>query len=137
MEHWIEEGDAAAFKGSSRVLLEYSVDMVYGTRCTDQRFLDENEYKRIKKNDLSYNLFKEYGTLVKGPKNYREVVINSKLSSNCVKKSLIIVLFCPVNITLYFILPPSLFFSIVKIHSSIRCCFSYFSPRIFSIFLHI
>lgn len=79
MEHWIEEGDAAAFKGSSRVLLEYSVDMVYGTRCTDQRFLDENEYKRIKKNDLSYNLFKDYGTLVKGPKNYREVVINSKI----------------------------------------------------------
>ena len=43
------------------------------------KILDENEYKRIKKNDLSYNLFKEYGTLVKGPKNYREVVINSKI----------------------------------------------------------
>ncbi len=56
-------GDAAMFKGSSKMLLEYSVDMVFGTRLTDQRLLDERAYKTIRKGSLEYHLFSNYATV--------------------------------------------------------------------------
>ena len=64
LEQLIDVGDVAMFKGSSKMLLEQSVDMVYGTRMTDQRLLDEAEYRRVRKGSVAYNLFGTYATVV-------------------------------------------------------------------------
>ncbi len=58
----VDIGDVALFKSSSKMLLEYTIDMVYGTRLTDQRLLDEQEYKAVRKGPVIYNLFANYAT---------------------------------------------------------------------------
>lgn len=60
----IDVGDVAMFKGSSKVLLENSVDMTFGTCMTDQRLLDEREHRRIRKGTIAYNLFANYATAI-------------------------------------------------------------------------
>ena len=64
LERLIDVGDVAMFKGSSKMLLEQSVDMVYGTRMTDQRLLDEAEFRQVRKGSVTYNLFGTYATAV-------------------------------------------------------------------------
>lgn len=59
----VDVGDVAMFKGSSKMLLEYSVDTVFGTRLTDQRLQDERAYKSIRKGTLVYDLFSNYATV--------------------------------------------------------------------------
>lgn len=61
----VNPGDVAMFKGSSKMLLEYSVDMVFGTRLTDQRLQDEREYKRVQNGSVLYDLYANYGTAEK------------------------------------------------------------------------
>ena len=63
LEQLVDEGDVVLFKGSSKMLLEQSVDMVYGTRLTDQRLLDESEYRRVRKKGVTYDLFGTYATV--------------------------------------------------------------------------
>lgn len=58
----VDVGDAAVFKGSSKMLLEYSVDMVFGTRLTDQRLKDEREYKYLRSGAVIYDLFSSHAT---------------------------------------------------------------------------
>lgn len=58
----VDIGDVALFKSSSKMLLEYTIDMVYGTRLTDQRLQDEREYKAVRKGPVIYNLFANYAT---------------------------------------------------------------------------
>ena len=58
----VNVGDAVVFKGSSKTLLEQSVDMVYGTRLTDERLEDEEEYKRVRKGAVVYHLFSSFAT---------------------------------------------------------------------------
>ena len=55
-------GDAVMFKGSSKMLLEYTVDMIYGTRLTDQRLKDEREYKYARQGSVVYDLFANHAT---------------------------------------------------------------------------
>lgn len=55
-------GDVVMFKGSSKMLLEYTVDMVYGTRLTDQRLKDEREYKYARQGSVVYDLFANHAT---------------------------------------------------------------------------
>ena len=65
LQELVDVGDVAMFKGSSKMLLEYSVDTVYGTRMTDTRFLEETEYRRLRIGGISYNLFADYATAVR------------------------------------------------------------------------
>lgn len=58
----VDVGDGAMFKGSSKMLLEYSVDTVFGTRLTDQRLKDEREYKYLRKGSVIYDLFSSHAT---------------------------------------------------------------------------
>ena len=58
----IDIGDVALFKSSSKMLLEYTIDTVYGTRLTDQRLQDEQEYKDVRKGSIIYYLFANYAT---------------------------------------------------------------------------
>jgi len=71
-------GDVILFKGSSKMLLEQSVDMVFGTRFTDQRFLDEREFKRVNRGGITYNLFENYATVSK----YDSSNITPKIKKN-------------------------------------------------------
>ena len=58
----VNVGDVVMFKGSSKMLLEYSVDMVFGTRLTDQRLVDEREYKYTRRGSIVYDLFADHAT---------------------------------------------------------------------------
>lgn len=62
LQQTVDIGDAVMFKGSSKMLLEYSVDMVYGTQLTDQRLRDEREYKYARRGSIVYDLFADYAT---------------------------------------------------------------------------
>ena len=64
VEELVAPGDAVMFKGSSKMLLEYSCDVAFGTRFTDRRLIDESEYRRVRKDGMSFNLFKNHATLV-------------------------------------------------------------------------
>ena len=80
MEENIAVDDAVLLKGSSKTLLEQSVDMVYGTRMTDQRLLDEAEFKRVNRQSGAFNVFGSYATLIHGPKRRKTVHIPAKVS---------------------------------------------------------
>lgn len=80
MEENIAVNDAVLLKGSSKTLLEQSVDMVYGTRMTDQRLLDEAEFKRVNHQGSVFNVFGSYATLIHGPKRRKTVHIPAKVS---------------------------------------------------------
>ncbi len=80
----VDVGDVAGFKGSSKMLLEYSVDSVFGTGMTDQRLLDESAYKSVKKKNLSYNLFSEYATVslyIPSEKGNKKTIVPSKIGN--------------------------------------------------------
>lgn len=62
LQRLVDVGDVAVFKGSSKMLLESSVDMVYGTRLTDQRLQDEREFKSVRKGAVLYDLYANYAT---------------------------------------------------------------------------
>lgn len=62
LQQTVDVGDVAMFKGSSKMLLEYSVDTVYGTRLTDQRLRDEREYKYARHGSIVYDLFAHHAT---------------------------------------------------------------------------
>ena len=62
LQQHVGVGDVVMFKGSSKMLLEYSVDMVFGTRLTDQRLVDEREYKYTRRGSIVYDLFADHAT---------------------------------------------------------------------------
>lgn len=62
LQDTVDIGDVAMFKGSSKMLLEYSVDQVYGTRLTDQRLQDEREYKYARHGSVVYDLYANHAT---------------------------------------------------------------------------
>lgn len=62
LQQCVDVGDVVMFKGSSKMLLEYSVDTVYGTRLTDQRLVDEREYKYTRRGSIVYDLFADHAT---------------------------------------------------------------------------
>lgn len=87
LEEIVRPGDVIMAKGSSKVLLEYTIDSVFGTRFTDQRLLDEVEFRRVKSDRVSYNVFENYATAVKSDLKARFVRIKKKVAgitvTNC------------------------------------------------------
>lgn len=83
IEQYAEPGDAILFKGSSKMLLEYSADMVFGTRFTDQRFLDEKKYRRVIRHSVGYNVFENHASAVAFSKKKTGIVVRivSKIGS--------------------------------------------------------
>ena len=65
LEKSLAPGDAALFKGSSKMKLELCVDEALGTRMTDKILIAGAQARKIVKNDISYNLFTNYATAVK------------------------------------------------------------------------
>ena len=62
LQQHVGVGDVVMFKGSSKMLLEYSVDVVFGTRLTDQRLRDEREFKYTRRGSIVYDLFAHHAT---------------------------------------------------------------------------
>ena len=81
--HDTHPGDAVLLKGSSKMSLEYSVDLVFGTRFADQRHLDEKKCRRLTQDDIRYNVFKTHATAVdyKKKKSGRNVRIPAEIRS--------------------------------------------------------
>lgn len=82
VEENVKVGDAVMFKGSSKMLLEQSADVAFGTRFTDQRLLDEAEYRRVYRNGIGYNLFDNYATAATyGRRNKKSVQVAKNILS--------------------------------------------------------
>lgn len=61
----LRPGDAALFKGSSKMKLELCVDEAFGTRMTDKILVAGAQARKITKSNISYNLFTNYATALK------------------------------------------------------------------------
>lgn len=80
IESVVNPGDVVMVKGSSKALLEYTIDCVFGTRFTDQRLLDEVEFKRVKFSNIQYNLFEHYATALNPVKKNANVRISGSVA---------------------------------------------------------
>lgn len=61
----LNPGDAALFKGSSKMRLELCVDEAFGTRMTDKILIAGAQARKIAKSDIAYNLFTNYATAIR------------------------------------------------------------------------
>ncbi|MDE6413231.1 MAG: leucine-rich repeat protein, partial [Eubacterium sp.] len=76
----VKPGDVIMAKGSSKVLLEQTIDTVFGTRFTDERLIDEVEYRRVRTGRISYNVFENYATAVKSSIKLKNINIKKSIA---------------------------------------------------------
>ena len=65
LDEVMKPGNVLMAKGSSKMLLEYSVDMVFGTRFTDLRMVEKVRFRKYHTGHVHYNLFADYATAVR------------------------------------------------------------------------
>lgn len=71
----INTGDAVLLKGSSKTLLEYQVDLLYGTNLSETRFIDDLEYSTIKSSSFEYHVFNYYASIFRYKGNAKTIKI--------------------------------------------------------------
>ena len=89
----IHENDIVLLKGSSKVELEYQVDLLYGTNYTTERLIEEGEFQTIPGINYKYRIFNKYAMLVSFKGHKKNITIygnvygkkNKGIFSNCFK----------------------------------------------------
>lgn len=77
----VRPGDIVMAKGSSKMMLEYALDCVYGTRFFDSILIDDNAYYRVGIRKVSYNLFGTHATAVKTRRGSKLVRVKGRVGA--------------------------------------------------------
>ena len=90
LEKWLEingrRGDALLLKGSSKMNLDERIDSVFGINTSDQRYIDESNYLKYIKHDISYNIFNNYASVRRCMSRKKNIRINKKIGGKPIKK---------------------------------------------------
>jgi len=81
----IKPNDVVLLKGSSKLSLEYQIDLLYGTNLACFKYIEESEYQSVPARHYKYRIFDDFSILYKFKGKYRNIILQNYIFNKKVR----------------------------------------------------